>query len=419
MSVAVIALNTQDMPESNESHFVSTFAPVPPPRPPSAKSIERQRICSRSTKVDAAQEEATAANEPKQPSRYLSDEGRTTKASASTAAADSGPPDCKSDSSLRYMRASRFATAPDKFEDHGYPREPEVVGLEPVGLVQQITRAGIEWRERIGMGSQAEVFKGFFGEKEVAIKQFIFNKRRAAQLKQEVSFIRETEVLSRLSHDHLVRLYASAFDQQPFLMIMEYCAGGTVYELLYENEEMEMMLMSEQKLKMACDVAWAMRYLHGNTPQIIHRHLKSLNLLLVASVNSSDDEPYVKVSDFGFCKMKETEEWGQMTKSLEGCWMAPEVISGDYNEKVDVYSYAMVLFEILAQEMPFEDLDGDQDVVKLAAAGQRPDLDAISPDIPEQLVELMVSCWNAKPDARPSFLQVCIVLHNIADELLD
>merc|ERR1719326_500783 len=92
---------------------------------------------------------------------------------------------------------------------------------------------------------------------------------------------------------------------------------------------------------------------------VVHRDLKSLNLLLDQKVNDSKTTPHVKVSDFGLSKMKNNPDWGKMTKAAGTChWMAPECFSGaSYNEKVDVYSYAMILFEMICREIPFEDVE--------------------------------------------------------------
>merc|ERR1712062_627531 len=110
---------------------------------------------------------------------------------------------------------------------------------------------------------------------------------------------------------------------------------------------------------MCTDVAKAMEYLHKFNPQIIHRDLKSLNILLSTPVVSTRDIPFMKISDFGLARMKESGggEWEKMTKDVGTMhWMAPEVHTGKaYNEKADIYSYAMVLFEILCREIPFDE----------------------------------------------------------------
>merc|ERR1719203_870088 len=131
-----------------------------------------------------------------------------------------------------------------------------------------------------------------------------------------------------------------------------------------------------------------MVYLHAFRPQIIHRDLKSPNLLLAKKVTGPADPVTVKVSDFGLARMKEKDrEWQTLTSAAGTAhWMAPEVPSGKYTEKVDVYSYAMVLFEIICQEVPFED-ETAKDAMQKSMRGLRPDKEAIPPDVPGQLEE--------------------------------
>lgn len=280
----------------------------------------------------------------------------------------------------------------------------------------QVDRGDLEFEEPVGMGTHAEVFKGTWCGKVVAIKQLTSNRGRTAQVKQEVALLRETSVLTLTSHENLVKFYGSALDQQPYLLVTEFCNGGSCFDLLYEEDCIE--LVFRQKLKMICDVAGAMSYLHGFRPQIIHRDLKSLNLLLAEPVTCPDDTPNVKVSDFGFCKMRDDgAEWGKMTQSWVGFWMAPEALTGNYDEKVDVYSFAMVMFELLCQEMPFEDLEGDK-VLKAAMAGMRPDLEAVPPTTPPDMTTLMEQCWAQKPIERPSFEHICSALDDVISQQL-
>jgi len=294
-------------------------------------------------------------------------------------------------------------------------QEKERIELEKM----QLDRSELVMGDLIGSGTAAEVFQGTWRGNMVAIKQFVSqpSSKRKTQLKQEISLLRETEVIAQISHDNLVKFYGLAFEQQPFLLISEFCTGGTVFDVLYENDEIELVI--EQQLKMCCDVAWAMSYLHDFKPQIIHRDLKSLNLLLFEPVTSTEDVPHVKVSDFGFCKMRdEASDWGKMTRGLVGCWMAPEAAMGTYTEKADVYSFAMVLFELICQELPFADVD-EGEVLQLASKGERPDMEAVPPNMPANLVDLMESCWAPKPGDRPSFDFICRTLSEIVAEVLD
>jgi serine/threonine protein kinase len=281
----------------------------------------------------------------------------------------------------------------------------------------QVDRSELTWENLAGQGITAEVFKGMWRGKQVAIKRLNYTTRRTAQLKQEIAFLRETGVIAKISHENLVKFYGLAFDQQPYLLITEFCNGGTCYDLLHESDAMDLVI--NQQLKMCCDVACAMEYLHKFRPQIIHRDLKSLNLLLFKPVTSTSDVPHVKVSDFGLAKMKDKDtEWGKMTVEAGTFhWMAPEVATGNYDEKADIYSFAMVLFEFICQEIPFEDLE-PIDVLKSTSSGRRPDMEAVPPTTPKALVDLMEQCWEHEASKRPSFEYICGVLDRIVRQVV-
>jgi len=305
--------------------------------------------------------------------------------------------------------------------DEGYARAglPDVgdgESAEAILETMQVDRDELHWQELVGTGITAEVFKGTWRGKEVAIKRLNFTTRRTSQLKQEVAFLRETGVIAKISHDNLVKFYGLAFDSPPYLLVTEFCHGGTCYDLLHETEDLE--LIMSQQLKMCQDVARAMEYLHKFRPQIIHRDLKSLNLLLMAPVLSTRDLPHVKVSDFGLAKMKDQDQdWGKMTVEAGTFhWMAPEVATGNYSEKADIYSFAMVLFEFICQEIPFEDLE-PIDVLKSTSEGQRPDMEAVPPNTPKALVDLMEDCWRHRPEQRPTFEYICRTLDEIVEKV--
>lgn len=308
--------------------------------------------------------------------------------------------------------------------DEGYARAglPDVGDGETAEAIletMQIDRDELHWQELVGNGITAEVFRGNWRSKEVAIKRLNFTTRRTSQLKQEVAFLRETGVIAKISHDNLVSFYGLAFDSPPYLLVTEFCHGGTCYDLLHETEDVEFELTMTQQLKMCQDVARAMEYLHKFRPQIIHRDLKSLNLLLMAPVTSTRDLPHVKVSDFGLAKMKDQDQdWGKMTVEAGTFhWMAPEVATGNYSEKADIYSFAMVLFEFICQEIPFEDLE-PVDVLKSTSEGQRPDMEAVPPNTPKALVDLMEACWKHRPEQRPTFEYICRTLDEIVERVL-
>ena len=176
-----------------------------------------------------------------------------------------------------------------------------------------------------------------------------------------------------------------------------------MFDLIHNKKEIE--LSWRQNLKILTDVAKGLNYLHSCKPVIVHRDLKSLNLLLSEKVEDEFDTPIMKIADFGMAKIKSSVEANSMTANAGTYhWMAPEVLGGSsYNEKVDVYSFGIVMYEVICREIPFEEtgLDG----MKIAVAvskGKRPSLDFVPKTCPIELVALMQSCWDQVPEKRPS-----------------
>jgi len=300
--------------------------------------------------------------------------------------------------------------------EHGVFAEPDRDGDIDAWEVDPST---IDLREKVGSGCTAEVYRAYMpdrtgGMMEVAVKEIDFCKTRMGA-KEQSAFDREVAIMPKLSHENLVRFLGVASKVRPFRIITEYCAGGCLFELLHN--EVDLSLSWDQQLKMCSDVAGGMNYLHQFNPQIIHRDLKSLNLLLSHPVQDARSVPHIKVSDFGLSRMKEqaeNSEWGQMTVAAGTChWMAPEVFTGSsYDEKVDVYSFAMILFEIVCREIPFEEEEA-ADVGNMTVRGARPDLDAVPPNCPALLRRLMINCWAHDPRRRPNFQYIKTVLDSV------
>lgn len=120
-------------------------------------------------------------------------------------------------------------------------------------------------------------------------------------------------------------------------------------------------------LKLAMGIAYGMAYLHSKKPPLIHRDLKSANLLV--------DESYtIKISDFGLCRVR---AYAQTMTGNCGTyqWMAPEILNNShYTEKADIYSYGIVLWELLSRECPYTKLDGIQVAMAVLNKGARPEI---------------------------------------------
>merc|ERR1712060_744442 len=164
-------------------------------------------------------------------------------------------------------------------------------------------------------------------------------------------------------------------------------------------------LVEVQRSKILMDTACALEFLHSFEPPVIHRDLKSLNLMLLYRIENGCTMPHVKLADFGFARIEERAmTQGVGTKH----WMAPEVLRGtDYTTKADVFSFAMVAYEVAFRHVPYERLDAHS-VARQTLAGIRPDMDEddTEGDVPPALLELITNCWAQEPDARPSFVDI-------------
>jgi len=291
------------------------------------------------------------------------------------------------------------------------PEPPSRTSSEMIMEAVEVNPLELDLQEMVGSGTTAEVFKGTLNGETVAIKQFIQCRHRA--IKEQVALCREVLILTKITHPNLVRLFGITVSTTPNRIITEFCDGGTCFELLHNERTVS--LVWGQQYKMICDIACAMNYLHGCEPMIVHRDLKSLNLLLAKRVRSATDSPVVKVSDFGLSRVKdEDKEWGKMTnKAGTPHWMAPEVYCGTtYDEKVDIYSYAMVLFEIICRSVPFEQFEAAQ-IGPMVTTGGRPDLTLVPGDCPKALRELMTVCWSASAKQRPNFKTILEILRRV------
>jgi serine/threonine protein kinase len=260
----------------------------------------------------------------------------------------------------------------------------------------------VEIGKRIGAGGFAEVFKGRYRGTEVAVKRLL-QKPGAAGDKALADFKAEVAMMTGLRHPNIVLFMGVCL--KPLCLVTEFCSRGNLFDLLHNSK---VKLDWPLKLRMALDAARGMNFLHTHTPVIIHRDLKSLNLLV-------DEKWCVKVSDFGLSRFKAPSKSSLMTAQCGTFhWMAPEVISGHrYTEKADVYSFGINLWELLTREVPYKGLQPMQVGVVVLTRGQRP---PVPPGCPVKYAALMKACWHADPTKRPSFTQIIDCLAELISE---
>ncbi|EMS52231.1 Serine/threonine-protein kinase CTR1 [Triticum urartu] len=253
----------------------------------------------------------------------------------------------------------------------------------------------LELKERIGAGSFGTVYRADWHGSDVAVKVLTDQGVGEAQLKE---FLREVaspflfciktspviSIMKRVRHPNVV-LFMGAVTKCPHLSIVtEYLPRGSLFRLISKASSGEILDL-RRRLRMALDVAKGINYLHCLNPPIVHWDLKTPNMLV-------DKNWSVKVGDFGLSRFKATTFIS--SKSVAGTpeWMAPEFLRGEpSNEKCDVYSFGVILWELLTMQQPWGGLGPAQVVGAVAFQNRR--LPIPKDTIPE-LAALVESCWS-------------------------
>ncbi|KAH6782531.1 hypothetical protein C2S51_007824 [Perilla frutescens var. frutescens] len=263
----------------------------------------------------------------------------------------------------------------------------------------------IDWRllkigEKIAAGSCGDLYRGVYLCQDVAVKVL---KSEHLNNSLEGEFAQEVAILRQVQHENVVRFIGACTKLPHLCIVTEYMPRGSLYEYLHKNH---LALKLPQLLKFAIDVCKGMEYLHQKN--VIHRDLKTANLLM-------DTSNVVKVADFGVARLQ--NNGGVMTGETGTYrWMAPEVINHQpYDQKADVFSFAIVLWEIVTAKVPYDNMTPLQ-----AALGVR---QGLRPELPKnahpKILILMQRCWEAPPGDRPSFSEIRVELEEIQHEVND
>ncbi|KAI3414040.1 hypothetical protein GPALN_011506 [Globodera pallida] len=244
-------------------------------------------------------------------------------------------------------------------------------------------------------------------------------------------FCREVSIVSHLKHPNIVAFVGACMDDpSQFAIITEFASAGSLFSLLHVQKRVFEMAL---RLSIGVDIARGMKYLHELVERpVIHRDLNSHNILLHNSGRAV-------VADFGESRFAGSHDKREdnMTKQPGNLrWMAPEVFTQScrYDHKVDVFSYALVLWEIHAAELPFSQLKPAAAAAKMAYERNRPQLPTeATAQFPRHIIQTLSNAWhhasffclmfkfclNLDPIARPEFSQILHDLekHIAADEL--
>ncbi|XP_078433885.1 protein kinase STUNTED-like isoform X1 [Wolffia australiana] len=262
----------------------------------------------------------------------------------------------------------------------------------------------------IGVGGSSRVYRG--GD-DVAVKILKPSGDALAQ------FILEIEIVTGLRHKNVLSLNGFCFEGETLALVYDYVPRGSLEDKLHRAEETAL-LDWEQRFRVAMGVAEALDYLHGTAKPVIHRDVKSSNILL-----ADDYEP--RLADFGLAQWEESSSSSPLAASgdLAGTfgYLAPEyVMYGNVDEKIDVYAFGVVLLELLTGKKPINAVSpkGRQSLVTwatpLLASNEVSCLldlrlgDKYDEQEAERTILAASLCIKTAPRARPRMAQVLKLL---------
>lgn len=293
----------------------------------------------------------------------------------------------------------------DKFESFHYRPTNAAAIAEQEAIargLQTIRNCDLEELQELGSGTFGTVYHGKWRGTDVAIKRIkasCFTGRQAERDRLVADFWREAYILGQLHHPNVVAFYGVVPDGPggTLATVTEYMVNGSLKQVLQNKDRS---LDRRKRLLIAMDAAFGMEYLHGKN--VVHFDIKCENLL----VNLRDAQrPICKVGDLGLSKVKQqTFVSGGVRGTLP--WMAPELLNGSsslVSEKVDVFSFGIVMWELLTGEEPYANMHYGAIIGGIVNNTLRPTVPRWCDAAWKALME---KCWAADPGDRPTFLEI-------------
>ena len=251
---------------------------------------------------------------------------------------------------------------------------------------QEISMRDVKLLECIGKGTFGEVYRAQWRGAIIALKKLPLAKLKDGALED---FQKEIALMKGLRHPNILQYLGGCLTPPDIFIVIEYMSRGSLYSILHNPE---LQLTWGLVVHVLTEASHGCLYLHTLPSPIIHRDLKSHNLLV-------DESWRVKVADFGLST--HLDQHGTMTACGTPSWTAPEVIRhARYTEKADVYSFGIVMWECVTRSDPYAGLPPFKVIYAVGHQGMRP---AVPQYVPASYATIMKKCWSEDPVARPSF----------------
>ncbi|XP_051862931.1 uncharacterized protein LOC117570482 isoform X2 [Drosophila albomicans] len=283
-----------------------------------------------------------------------------------------------------------------------------VTDTDPMQLPHEIEYKELDIKEVIGSGGFCKVHRGYYDNEEVAIK-IAHQTGDDDMQRMRDNVLQEAKLFWPLKHRNIAALRGVCL-RTKLCLVMEYARGGSLNRILAAGKIPPNVLVD-----WAIQIARGMNYLHSEAPMsIIHRDLKSSNVLIYEAIEGNQlYHKTLKITDFGLAR----EMYNTQCMSAAGtyAWMPPEVISRSmYSKSSDVWSYGVLLWELITGETPYKGFDPLS--VAYGVAVNTLTL-PIPKTCPETWGALMKSCWESDPHRRPDFKKIIEQLESSACSL--
>lgn len=275
---------------------------------------------------------------------------------------------------------------------------------QELGDEWEIDHADLEYTAKLGQGASGQVFRGLFRGREVAIKVLVADNRN----EELAEFKKEFKILTAVQSRNIVKFFGVSFEPR-LCMVMEFAEHGSLYDVLQSPVSLDW----GRVISFISDMAQGLYDLHNHEPPVIHRDLKSLNLLVTKDWR-------LKVCDFGLSRPETPDQLATFHRLCGTfAYCAPEMFNGvKCTAKADVYSMGIVIWELLhvamngKYETPYAeyDLGHHFQIILHASQGYRP---TIPPGSPIDIAELFQDCVHIIQDSRPTAKQVVLRMKKI------
>uniref|UniRef100_A0A0N5BPH7 Protein kinase domain-containing protein n=1 Tax=Strongyloides papillosus TaxID=174720 RepID=A0A0N5BPH7_STREA len=292
-----------------------------------------------------------------------------------------------------------FTTGTPPEDDDSTDKESNCMSMERTVNYPIIPREELILQDQLGVGTFGTVYKGYWQTKYLDVA-----------MKKVFELDKEAEILAQIRHRNIIKFYGVALAKPDYYIVTEFAANGSLYERIHVEKKD---ISFDQMLQWATQIAHGVAYLHYEAPlTIIHRDLKSKNIVL-------GNKMVCKLCDFGTSKDL-THSFTEPSWGGTAAWMSPEMINQreGITTACDVWSFSIVLWEMIAREIPYKGLTEFKIFSIISSHGVRL---VVPESCPTELATLIKSCWRTEPKNRLDMREVITKLELMAknDDLND